>query len=486
MWVGEDQNSRRDSAIYIAMAAINLAIGYYYIHLLPIQLGGDTAQNIEIADALLGRKGGEFYYYRSWGYPLFLILTGLPWSHKPEPVLIGQLILGSAIPYLVGSTLRRLGVASWISISSAAISLISLSPIILSASILSDQVSQFLLYLVVWLIVLGLARTHDPATPGRLIWQYSSAIAVAFSALALIRPANALLGLITLSVAYIVGGPACRRLMLRAISILLFATVTWLPLQTAWVFWSEFKSHRTFEQVDGSLAGAMFFWNIYSSGSTFVGRPIIKPSNGPCSQSLYESLQREASSILSPPVTADTVMAQPTLLNHYIIWKSLEKDFGTKKMDHVFWCAAFEGIYAEPKSLLYYYDGLLSFFLISDVIYNNGYRQAWPSIDQYANTIPRVPGSWGLYVGTIIKIVASFIALMTYIPIYRRAGDRRVVATLLWTMLLYIAAIHVVFAAPHWRYALVIIPALVSLAALGVDSAMGMSTRGAARLETDE
>jgi hypothetical protein len=155
-------------------------------------------------------------------------------------------------------------------------------------------------------------------------------------------------------------------------------------------------------------------------------------------------------------------------------------------MDHVFWCAAFEGIYAEPKSLLYYYDGLLSFFLVSDVIYNNGYRQAWPSIDQYANTIPRVLGSWGLYVGTIIKTVASFIALMTYIPIYRLAGDRRVVATLLWTMLLYIAAIHVVFAAPHWRYALVIIPALVSLAALGVDSAMGMSTRGAARLETDE
>jgi len=35
-------------------------------------------------------------------------------------------------------------------------------------------------------------------------------------------------------------------------------------------------------------------------------------------------------------------------------------------------------------------------------------------------------------------------------------------------MLLYIAAVHVVFAAPHWRYSLTVIPCLVLLAGLGL------------------
>ena len=65
------------------MAALNFAVGYSYIHLLPVQLGADSGQNIESVNALLGR-GGEFYYYRSWGYPIFLILIS-PVSGRVTP-----------------------------------------------------------------------------------------------------------------------------------------------------------------------------------------------------------------------------------------------------------------------------------------------------------------------------------------------------------------------------------------------------------------
>ena len=149
--------SRNANIAYAVMAAINFAVGYHYIHVLPVQLVSDVGQNIDVANALLGR-GGEFYYYRAWGYPLFLILTGYPWSLDPEPVRLVQLALGSAIPYLIGSTLGWVGVRSSICIVAAGVVLLSFSPILLTHVLLTDQVSEFLLYLCMWLVSLALMK----------------------------------------------------------------------------------------------------------------------------------------------------------------------------------------------------------------------------------------------------------------------------------------------------------------------------------------
>jgi len=83
-------------------------------------------------------------------------------------------------------------------------------------------------------------------------------------------------------------------------------------------------------------------------------------------------------------------------------------------MNQIFWCAAIEGIRAKPKSLLYFPDGLLSFFVVSDVIYNNGYRQSWPSAKFYSNPIDEMFGGWALTVGTAIKIVTFLAAICTF------------------------------------------------------------------------
>jgi hypothetical protein len=466
---GEQNNGRRIDLIYASMAALNFAVGYSYIHILPVQLGADSGQNIEIANALLGR-GGEFYYYRSWGYPIFLILTGFPWLQSAELVLLAQLALGSTIPYLVGSTLRRLGVSSTTCILAAAVSLVSLSPMVLAHAFLADQVSEFLLYLVAWLMAVGWVKAERDCLSVRALWLYGIAIGLTFFCLNLMRQANVVLGPVALVIAFAAGSKMSRRVTLRAISILLFATIAWVPLQSAWMSWSEVTGHRSFKQADGSLAGAMFFWNVYGSGSAFVGKSTIEKGNGPCSLSLYEALERHSNSILPQPVSADEVMAQHTFVNHYVIWKSMEAEFGPKKMDGIFWCAAFEGMRAEPKALLYYPDGLISFFLVSDVIYNDGHRQAWPSIEYYANAIPKKLGAWALYVGTGIKVVAFLIALVTFIPTYRLGGLQRVFLISFWAMLLYLAAVHIIFAAPHWRYTLVLIPGLVLLAGLGLNA----------------
>jgi len=66
--------------------------------------------------------------------------------------------------------------------------------------------------------------------------------------------------------------------------------------------------------------------------------------------------------------------------------------------------------------------------------------------------------------------VAFLIAISTFVPTLNASQDRRAAAVTVWTIVHYHAAVHIVFAAPHWRYALVIIPALVAQAALGIDS----------------
>ena len=75
-----------DRLIYAAMAILNFALGLGYVSTFPPQVVADAAQNVEIANALLGREG-ELYYYRSWGYPFFLVLTGFPWLRNPELVI---------------------------------------------------------------------------------------------------------------------------------------------------------------------------------------------------------------------------------------------------------------------------------------------------------------------------------------------------------------------------------------------------------------
>jgi hypothetical protein len=462
---------RLDLFAYLALAVANVAIGYPYIHIIPPQLGGDTAQYVQTAQALLGTPSGEFYYYRSWGYPLFLILTGFPGSNNPEPVLIAQLVLGSTIPFLIGSSVEQLGVSRWLSVSCAALCFVSLSPLILAGSMLSDQVSQVLLYFVIWLLASAMTRTQHP-------WRYGLSIGAVFFVLALMHPANSLLGLLALT-ALLVSAKAPRKLALSAVASLLMLTALWMPAQKAWIARSEATIGRVYNHTDGSLAGAMFFWNIYASGSIIAGRPTITGDNGTCSRELQSSLERgigETNKVLPPAevTPTDVVLNKPTLMHHLVIWKSLENDLGAKAMDGVFWCAALEGVFAEPKALLFFYDGMLSYFLASDVIYNNGYRQAWPSIEQYAASIPTGYGAWALYVGSAIKIAAFFVAVLTLVPTL--LSSNRTFVIVLWTMMLYLAAIHVVFAAPHWRYSLTAIPGLVLLSGLGLSETLKLKS----------
>jgi hypothetical protein len=178
-----------------------------------------------------------------------------------------------------------------------------------------------------------------------------------------------------------------------------------------------------------------------------------------------------------PPAT-DEIFAVHDGRSVVVMWQSVEHDFGHEEMNRVFWCVGFEGIHTEPRSLLYYYEELIAFFLFDDLIYDDGYRQTWPSADY--STVNSLIWAWALYVGAVIKVIALLIALGTVIPTWRRGGSPRVLAAMLWAMILYTAAVYVVFASPTWRYTEPAIPGLVMLAGLGLHSLRRPTGRNAA------
>lgn len=316
---------------FLPFFAMTFLIGLAYIWRSPaISLGGDTAQYIAIANALIGRRAAEFVYYRSWGYPLFLVLCGYPWLHSAAVVVAVQLVLGSTVPWLIAASLERLGVSRSLSLAAALTGIVSLSPVLLVHVLLSDQVSLFLLYLAIWLLVGSVSPSEHRD------WRKSISLAAVFVGLSLLRPANVLMGLFVLSAALVFGLPASRRTIGRALLLVVLATaiLSLKPVERTHAYLRD----KPF--VEGSLSGAMFFWNIYASGATFAGERVLKATNGPCSDELYETVRRNVGLVQGYTGTAKEALDTPTLLNHYAIWQSLEK-LGPKRMNDIFWCAAF-------------------------------------------------------------------------------------------------------------------------------------------------
>jgi hypothetical protein len=462
---GHSRNRGWETPTYLFLAVANLAIGCFLIYASPSEvIQADAEQYYEIAKALVG-KGGELSYTRTaWGYPMFLVLTGLPWTRWPVIAQVLQVCMVSAIPYFVGSSLRQLGAASWLAISAAILSFLTL-PTVFSIALLTDSCSEFLLYLAIWQLARALVHVAGTATEGairgRRWWKPAIGVGALFFLGYLVRQANGFLGFVGLGAGVAVTGNAGRGVILRAIGVLIVLVLAWVPVQKGWAAWSEARAKRMF-QTDGGWAGFSFFHNIYSAGPIFVGHPVVKAENGQCSALIYESVER------NDPAAKDKIFTVTDATNVITIWKSVEGDFGPPKMDRIFWCAAFEAVYAEPKSLLYIYEGIVSFFLFDDVVYDKGTRQSWPSADY--TTLSGLMWAWALFAGEIIKVIALLVALATLVPTWQRGGSQRAFAVMLWAMVLYLAAVHVIFASANWRYVTPVIPSLVLLAGLGLDA----------------
>lgn len=150
----------RTPFFYIFGMSLIAYAGLAYVF--PISFYPDSEQYVRTARAIINLRGGEFYYFRTWGYPLIMNLFGVTTLKSFYPLLIFQLVSAALIPPLIYATVKNIFPRA--AIYAALISCISFSPGFFSGVIMTDQSAMFLRHLLLYLtsicIFRPLKKTH--------------------------------------------------------------------------------------------------------------------------------------------------------------------------------------------------------------------------------------------------------------------------------------------------------------------------------------
>jgi hypothetical protein len=473
--------------------------------LFPITFYADSEQYLKTAKAILGQNNGEYYYYRTIGYPLFMNLFGVITLKTFTPLLIFQLISSALIPPLIYATLNN--VYPRAALAAALITLISFTPTFFAKVIMTDQISMLLRFLLVYLASLCIFSKFR-------LYHYTLLLICGY-ALYLMRPSDSLTFLVvpTSMLLFRIGKP---RALLISIFCFVLAIIATSHLRD-FIALKYSKQHGIIStSVTGTMTGKMLFFNVYAVGPKFTRSPTIYPGNGPYSTMLTKSLidwgnknpmgvnsysiQGAAAypniykDIKNPEQFANALVAEQGLFGHSVMWLALDQQLGAYDADRLFLYTAIEAYLANPKALLLLYDGIIEFFFEGDVIYNAGTREVWnirPSLGAYIASDTALSGNLKdqlikdtgttssllihicetlfLWI-TAIKIISVILAI-AFLPCSFIINRKISCYTFtLISILLYHALITVAFAAPHFRYVWPQVPLIIMISSLGAAS----------------
>lgn len=464
--------------------------------LTPINFYPDSEQYVRTAFALTNRPG-EFYYFRTWGYPIALVLLGVTKFHTFYPVLIVQALLGIAIPIVIFKTLHPFNHAT--ATLAAFITAISFAPFIWQKLIMTDQISMFLYYFLAY-------------SASRFIFSQSNKnlflIWLIGFMLFLMRPSAMLIYLCTMSCLLIFFPNLWRKICL-AMCLFVITIFSFQFLQKTIVS----KYNDTYQMkssfTTGSMVGRMFFYNIYAVGPFYTHVLTVEPINGKCSANIYNSiiqwgnnhptLRHHYFGNKTSSDIASQLFSYPNLFNHSIMWLIMDQHAGSIVADRIFACAAFESLFNHPKASLLFPVGFIQFFMSGDVVYNDGkkvisnaesivsalesaYLSADPNFPNElqqelsqdvkthkdATDISRLIYKGIFYWQTSVKMITTILSII-FLPACFVAGRRIACMTsLILFYLIYQATIAVIFASPHYRYSAPQIPLIIMLACIGI------------------
>ncbi len=469
-------------------------------HVTFINFFPDSEQYVRTAFALINQPG-EFYYYRTWGYSIFLVLLGVTTFHTFYLLLVAQALLGIAMPLIVFATIQPFSKKT--ALVTAVLVAISFTPFIWQKLIMTDQIAMFLYYLLAYVAM-------------RFIFyqSYKSLVMLGIIGflLFLMRPSAMLIYFCTLGCLLLFNLNVWKRII-GAACVFIMSVLFFQVFQYDWVSKYNDKHHIQNSFTHGSMVGRMFFFNIYGAAPFFTNELTVSPQNGSCSNAFYQHLLQWSEK--NTPITnkylanknatdfVNKLLSEPNLQNHAVMWLALDQRIGSVRADRLFACTAVEGLIKHPSAILLFVDGFVEFFMSGDVVYNSGKRVAWDassittamltkhlsndpnfsnklrneltneikvSANKYETTV--LTYKILFYWQTAFKIVASILALML-LPLCLLA-ERRIacMATLIAFYLVYQSLVATVFAAPHFRYSSPQIPFIIMLAALGIYSSI--------------
>jgi hypothetical protein len=476
--------------------------------LFPISFYPDSEQYVRTAKAITGQSGGEYYYYRTIGYPILMVLTGVTKLQTFYILLAIQLLTAALIPSLIYATVARLNERA--GLYAAVITMASFAPAFLWRTIMTDQIAMFLRFLLVFQtsgFLFGIRRhTLD----------YVNLIVVGL-VLYVTRPSDALT-LILIPAGLLLFRIGDWRKSALSILVFLAATIGVNKIRDAVAQKYTDRHHIVSTSVKGSMTGRMLFFNVYAVGPKLVGKPTVSPANGRQSALLFQTLVewgRENplgvrsysiqgrdfypsvyAGIVTPEDFASALIKEEALFAHSVMWLALDQQLGAYQADKVFLGSAIESYLCNPKALLLLYDGMVEFFFAGDVVYNAGRKETWnsdPTLKERmffpANpSFPEAlrnelkfsakhrmrlvgPVARFLFYWIIAFKIVSVLLALAFLPATFFLGRKLACfSAIIVSMLLYHAAVAVAFAAPHFRYTLPQVPLLIILAALSVTS----------------
>ena len=129
--------------------------------LFPTSFYPDSEQYVRTARALSFLPSGEFYYYRTIGYPIFMVISGVTAFETFWPLLLLQLLTAALIPALCYSAIAPLG--RRLAMLSASAIIISFAPALYWRTIMTDQIAMFFRIAPVYLATVSIFGTKGSA-----------------------------------------------------------------------------------------------------------------------------------------------------------------------------------------------------------------------------------------------------------------------------------------------------------------------------------
>ncbi|MFA6449041.1 MAG: hypothetical protein WCX65_06235 [bacterium] len=331
--------------------AVSVAAALIVMFVFPVYFTSDSRSYLERAMELVG--GGSHdplfkSFIRPPGYPLMMLLTGVVGLGTFKLLILVQTLMGLLIPqmiYGIGARVNRT-TAIW----SAMLSAVSLIPFICMKSVMTEQVSIFLMLLGAYCFAAYL-------TTGKARHIYIMSLVIFL--MILVRPSAKLLFVIYLGVTVMARPKAFIHI---AASVFLTAACVALAMNIG-------NNGGKAGAAYPSLTGTALFFNVY-----LASQGAVQEQNGPASAELLRktlaiSKQTDAEEVFMRETLVDSMRADyffrrfgddkeafvkfiaesPSRIYFKFLWDTLNKRLGPEAADKLFLRVSLETLRAHPS-----------------------------------------------------------------------------------------------------------------------------------------
>ena len=390
-YTGDDKEDLR--RIFI----VSFILGTLLLAFVPIVYNSSSGSYVLYAREFLGMEDHPEIYFRTWGYPLLLIVSGVFKLDTFWGVALIQYAMAITIPIFIFRTISiyESKTAYYLSL----FSIVSLVPYGFMKAIMTEQ--SYIFFLIVCLYY----ASKFFATQ-RIYYVYMTCLFM--SILSLIRPTGDYVFLIfvIVIVTYI------HRWKRSVFIHLVISIVGILVLFQGWSYVRvavfDGLTPKMFNQTN--VTGKFLFYNVYLSGGhynnriLFVGgqfekKFLINEIDGPASKAFVNALRTALENIEftkikenlgmtqvglgqlqnafyfgydTPQKLGDEILSAPSVPYHFFIWKLFDKAYGPEKADELLKNVSIEMLRLNPLMGLHYLARNIYFFCIGismDYIY---------------------------------------------------------------------------------------------------------------------